>query len=235
MQAIILAAGKGSRISDKIDAIPKSLLKINGKSIIETLADKLLSMGISITMCVGYKHHMIENVLKEKQVAFAFNPFYGLTNNIGTLWFARNVFDRDDDVIILSADLIFDITIIEKLKQAKSDLVMATDSSKINDGDYFFSLDSDGKIVEYGPDVLIQNRTCEYMGISMVKQKACKPFCNMLEKMIEQGEFQCYFEHIFFSFKDSKDIQLRTVDVSGLAWREIDFYEDYQEALKQFR
>ena len=235
MRAIVLAAGKGSRISDKISSIPKSLLQINEKTIIETLVDKLLSRNISVTVCVGYRHLMIEKALKGKSVEFFYNPFYALTNNIGTLWFARNVFNQDDDVMILSADLIFDVEILGRIEQVESDLVMATDSSRIKDGDYFFSLNNDGKIVEYGPDVPIQDRTCEYMGISLVKRKMCKLFYERLEEMIENGDFQNYFEQVFFSFKDSSNVRLRTVDVAGLTWREIDYFKDYKEALGQFQ
>ncbi len=235
MRAIVLAAGKGSRISDKIGAIPKSLLKINEKTILETLVDKLLSQGIGVTVCVGYRHCLIEDALKERPVKVSYNPFYELMNNIGTLWFARDTFMQNDDVLILSADLIFDMAILEKLKQSTGDLVMATDSDRIQTGDYFFSLDQNGKIVEYGPNVPVEKRTCEYMGISMVKQRACNAFCKKLEDMIDHGDFQQYFEQVFFSFRNDPAVQLRTVDVAGLPWQEIDFYEDYQKALNQFR
>lgn len=233
MKAIIVAAGKGSRISDEIGSIPKSLLRVNGKTIIENTVDKLLDRGISVSICVGYKYDMIENELKDKCVNFYYNPFYEITNNIASVWFAKDEFDKNDDVIILSADVIFDEQILDKLCTSESELTMATDKSRIYDGDYFFTLNNNGQIVEFGPDIPENKRNCEYIGLTKVKKEMCKKFKNRLEDMVWNGNIQCYFENVFLSFIEDDNVNLKTVDVSGLFWREIDFYKDYKKALQQ--
>ena len=67
MKAIILAAGKGSRISDAIGAIPKSTLEVNGKPIIRNTVEKLLSRNIEVAICTGFRFNKIEELLWVKK------------------------------------------------------------------------------------------------------------------------------------------------------------------------
>ena len=234
MRAIILAAGKGSRISDSIGAIPKSLLKINGKTIIENTVEKLADNGAKVSVCVGYRHRLIRDVLKDKNVTFYYNPFYDLMNNIGSIWFAKEEFDKNEDVLILSADVIFENAILEKLIESDSELIMAADTSRIRDGDYFFTLNKCGDIADYGADIPEERRSCEYIGLSKLKSSVCEIFKDKLEEIIETGGTENYFEKVFFSFIGNRSVSPKTIDVKGLNWREIDFYNDYQKALEQF-
>lgn len=232
MKAIILAAGKGSRISDDIEAVPKSTLEINGKPIIRSTVEMLLKHDIEVAVCIGYRFQVIKEVLAGLKVTFYYNPFYDLVNNIGTLWFAKEFID--DDCMLISADVIFKEDFLERIISERGDLLMVTDKLRIDDGDYFFVLDDEGKIVEYGPDIEQDKRSCEYVGLSKIGKNAAEAFCNQLDLMINSGENQCYFEYVFFSFINSEKYQLKNIDVSGCLWREIDKIEDYKKALKQF-
>ncbi len=233
MKAIILAAGVGSRITDNIGPVPKSTLKINGKAIIRNTTEMLINRGIDVAICTGYRYQMIQQVLEGLPVNFYNNPFYAMMNNIGTLWFAKD-FLCDDDCIIISADVVFEDTLLERIIIAEGDLLMVTDSSRTTDGDYFFSLDADGRIIEYGPELSIEKRSCEYVGLSKISRNASKAFNKQLINMVEDGDYKIYFENVFFSFINNEKYQLKTIDVSGCAWREIDKIEDYKKALTQF-
>lgn len=233
MKAIILAAGMGSRISDDIGPIPKATLKLKGKPIIRTTVEMLIEKGIEVAVCTGYRFQMIREALSGLTVEYFNNPFFNLMNNIGTLWFAKDFLN--DECIILSADVVFDEELLDRVIQAYGDLLMATDKSRINDGDYFFALDDEGRITEYGLDISIEKRSCEYVGLSKISKSAVGAFRAQLEKMIIEGNNQCYFEYIFFSFINSGNFLLRTIDVSGCTWREIDRIEDYRKALAQFK
>jgi choline kinase len=234
MRAIILAAGKGSRISNNIGDIPKSLLDIEGEKIIERSVRLLQELGIKVSVCVGYKHSMIEDVLKNKNVNTYYNPFYEVSNNIASLWFAREEFLHHEAVIILSADLIYDVCILKQIADYDASLLMATDSSRISDGDYFFTLDSEGNITNYGPNIPLNERTCEYVGICKISKDASNIFCTELDKFIDQGKLDVYFENVFFSFINDDMCLLKTIDVSGKNWMEIDYYKDYKKALVKF-
>ena len=233
MKAIIMAAGKGSRISDKIGTIPKSILEINGKPIIKNTVEMLISLDIQVIVCTGYQSKVIENALSGLDVRFYYNPFYDVTNNIASLWFARK--ELDDDVILLSADLVFEEEIVKKLIANDNPLTMTVDKSRIFDGDFFFRLSKDGYILDFGPDMPEHLRSCEYMGLCKVKKSAVNLFKERLEEFISDNNHQVYFEHVFLSFDERSELRTTTLDISGFFWREIDFYEDYLKALKQFQ
>lgn len=233
MKAIILAAGMGSRISADIGMMPKSTLKINGVPLIRKTVLNLQEHGIEVCVCVGYQYELIQNALEGLQVKYYYNPFFDITNNIASLWFAKEEFTRDD-VIVMSADIIFSDELIAALIAAKGDLMMIVDKSRINEGDYFFKLSQEGKIQEYGPNIPAKERSCEYVGISKVSINAGKKFVLRLDEMISKGRHQEYFENVYFSFIDDNQLMLTTIDVSGTQWREIDVYDDYQKAIKEF-
>ena len=59
MKVIMLAAGKGTRISRMVQAVPKSTLPINGVPLIRLTVEMLLRKGMDISVCVGYQHDKI--------------------------------------------------------------------------------------------------------------------------------------------------------------------------------
>ncbi|MCL2052426.1 MAG: phosphocholine cytidylyltransferase family protein [Lachnospiraceae bacterium] len=232
MKAIIMAAGRGSRISSEIGEAPKSTLPINGKPIIRTTAEIFLALGIKPVVCTGYKPGAIKEALAGLNVCYCHNPFYDITNNIASLWFARK--ELNDDTIILSADVVFEKKIIGKLMAQDYPLVMAVDSKRILDGDFFFRLSPEGHILEYGPDLPEEIRSCESLGLSKVRRDALPAFTERLNLMIDEGKHALNFERVFHSFNDDPHLRNRTVDVLGLNWREVDFYHDYLKAQEQF-
>ena len=68
MKAMILSGGRGKRLRPVTDTIPKPLIKINGKPLIEWKINYLKKFGIKdIIICSGYKGKKIENYLKKKK------------------------------------------------------------------------------------------------------------------------------------------------------------------------
>jgi len=68
MQAMILAGGRGVRLRPITDSIPKSLIPINNKPLIEWSIKYLKKFGINeIIICSGYRSKQIKNFLKKKK------------------------------------------------------------------------------------------------------------------------------------------------------------------------
>lgn len=233
MKAIILAAGKGSRISDAIGPIPKSTLEISGRPIIRRTVELLHQYHVKVAVCTGYRRQKIEEALKGLDVSYFNNPFYDVTNNIASLWFAQN-FLEGDDCVIISADVVFGGDLLEKVLTASGDLVMITDSGRVMDGDYFFQMNHDGTIGRFGPDIPIEERDCEYVGLARISSKCVSDFRKRLVQLIDEGKTQCYFEYVFFSYIGDPDTRLTTLDVDGCMWREIDRMDDYRKAVREF-
>jgi CTP:phosphocholine cytidylyltransferase-like protein len=100
-----MAAGSGTRMNPVTLEVPKPLVVVNGKRMIDTIIDGLHSNGIyEIYIVVGYKSHKFE-VIKEKYqgITIIENPYYNDYNNISSLYVAK---DYISDVIIIDGDQI---------------------------------------------------------------------------------------------------------------------------------
>lgn len=102
-QAIIMAAGKGTRMRPITNEIPKPLVKVNGKKMIDTVVDALNEQGIhQIYVVVGYlKEKFEEFQMEHPEITLIENPYYDVANNISSLYVAR---DHLEDTIILDGD-----------------------------------------------------------------------------------------------------------------------------------
>lgn len=227
MKAIILAAGKGSRISDKIDGIPKSTLKLdNGMPMIRREVINMLDRDIMPVVCVGYKKELIQEALDGLDVKYYDNPFYSITNNIVSLWFARDEFDGKDDILLTSADLYYPAGFLDMCNKSEEKLSMTVDSSRIKTGDFYFSV-KQGFIQEYGPDISLDKRSYEYMGLTKIAGSFTLYVKSKIVEYIETGKFGKYFEDMIISINMNERIPINFIDVKGNFWREFDFYEDY--------
>jgi hypothetical protein len=96
MRAIIIAAGKGTRLYPLTKNTPKSLIEVgNGITMLESQLHSLKENGIKdITIIVGYKAEQIEAKIKKYANDFnintVYNPFYETSNNLISVWMARH-------------------------------------------------------------------------------------------------------------------------------------------------
>jgi len=143
MQAIIFAAGFGSRLSKPLNLKPKSLLKIKNKTIIYHMINKLINCKIiKITVVVGYqkkllKTYLINNFKDKCNFNFINNKFYKSRGNIYSAYLLNNKIDND--VIILNSDLIFqEKTLIKFLDKKHKNLFLTNKKKDITNDDILF-------------------------------------------------------------------------------------------------
>ena len=111
-KAVIIAAGFGSRLAPVTLDTPKPLVKVNGVRIIDTLLDALYAKDITnITIVVGYKKEQFKQLLdKYPTLKFIENPIYNESNNISSIYYAKDIIDRcyicEADLIVSNPDVI---------------------------------------------------------------------------------------------------------------------------------
>lgn len=228
MKAILLAAGRGTRISRMVEAVPKSTLPINGTPLIRHTVKMLTDIGIECIVCVGYQREKIFKALEGLEVTYCINPFYDVTNSIASLWFAKKYID--DDILILNADVYFSKEILKLILADNHNVVMAIDKSRIEVGDYFFKTTDNGCITKYGKELPISERTCEYVGICKMDKSFCETFNTRMEKLVYEYNHSLWWENVLYSLTDSCNIH--TIDVEERFWSEIDYFDDYERILK---
>jgi choline kinase len=227
MKAILLAAGKGTRISRMIEEVPKSTLPINGIPLIRHTVSMLLEYGMEICVCVGYKSDIIIKALEGLNVTYYNNPLFDVTNSIVSLWFAKQEFD--DDMLILNGDVYFSEEILKKILKDKHEVVMAMDTGRVEVGDYFFKT-VNGCIKKYGKDLPRSERSCEYVGIAKIKKEFNETFCNQMDNLINTQQHGRWWEEVLYTMSSNKNIY--TIDVKGCFWSEIDYFDDYERILE---
>ena len=230
MKAILMAAGFGGRISQFTNE-PKSLLKINGKSIIRHTVEMLLDNDISVTIIVGFKHKLIEEELSDLPVKFYYNPFYQVTNSIGSLWLAKNELDAKEDIILGNADVYWQEDILKDLLTSDKEVLILGDESRKLEGDYFFGC-KDGMIQKYGKELLPEERTCEYVGLAIVKESFLPSFKSQVERLVDNGEYNLWWENALYTISDTHPIYVK--DIKNKFWAEVDYLEDYERIKKHF-
>ena len=230
MKAILLAAGRGTRISKFIKEVPKSTLPIKDeKPLIRNTVEIMIKKGIEPIVCVGFKYDHIYKALEGLPVKYYYNPFYAVTNSIASLWFAKD--QIDDDLIIMNADVFFSDEILDRLIDNKNEAVLVSDKSRTEEGDYFFKLNNEDRVVRYGKDILLEDRSCEYVGMAKIAKEFTSQFKERLEKLIDNQEYSAWWENVLYSFTDENTNLISTMDVNGKFWAEIDFLDDYQRIL----
>ncbi len=119
MQAIILAAGMGKRLKELTKDATKCMVKVNGVTLIERALWALdkLSLG-RIVLVVGYEgqrlREYVDSLDIRTPIVYVENPIYDKTNNIYSLYLARNYL-LEDDTLLLESDLIFEEAVLRRL------------------------------------------------------------------------------------------------------------------------
>ena len=101
-RAVILAAGRGSRLAPLTDHLPKPLVPVNGRRIISTILDALKAAGIStITIVRGYRGEQFDTLLAEHPgLSFVENPVWETSNNISSIAIAGRAGLLEDSYVI---------------------------------------------------------------------------------------------------------------------------------------
>ncbi|MBO4568905.1 MAG: phosphocholine cytidylyltransferase family protein [Candidatus Methanomethylophilaceae archaeon] len=231
MRAILLAAGKGTRISRHFKR-PKCTLEIDGVPIIEHTVRILKSRGIDVSIVLGYGCEFIREVLKDYDVDYSYNPFYSVTNSLGSLWVGRKHLPDGEDVIIGNADVYWEEPLIDRLLEDRRDMVMVVDRSRYEVGDYFFYVE-DGCIKRYGKDLKIGERTHEYVGLAKISACKVSTFAERLESMVKAEKYDLWWENVLYEYIDEDPVYV--VDVSDMFWAEVDYIQDYDRIMEYIR
>lgn len=129
MQAIILAAGMGTRLGDLTKEIPKCLVKVDGKPIISYMLEELENLGIKETIIVvGYQADVLSlqigNNVGKMHIRYVHNAIYSSTNNIHSLLLGSDAID--DDFLLIEGDVLLKPGVLRELLDRKEDCIALT-------------------------------------------------------------------------------------------------------------
>ena len=227
-KAILMAAGRGTRISRTIGDTCKCTLDVGGISLIRHTVQMLLKYNIEVHIVVGFNKEMIFKALHGLPVNYHENVFYSVTNSLSSLWWAKEAL-TGESVILGNADVFWEEDILDILLNEPRGCVMLSDSGRVEQGDYLFNV-QDGKIVNFGKGIDCKMANCEYVGLARIQGEFIAECKAKLEDMVNNQRHKDWWEQMLYDMIVYRPIW--SVDIKGLFWAEVDFIEDYNRILE---
>ncbi|TVQ05648.1 MAG: phosphocholine cytidylyltransferase family protein [Balneolaceae bacterium] len=230
-KAVLLAAGMGARLKPYTNTKPKCLVNVEGNTLLGRLLDTLEMYHYKkVIIVTGYQANQIQSYLQtyptSLEFEFVHNKNYDTTNNIYSLWLAREKISENFSLI--EADLIFDPVTLEKLSTPNR-IALSEYIEKIHNGTT--AVVSDGGILK---DLYI-NQSPPAVA-NLYKTVNMYTFCfdtwkkieTEIGKFIEQGHLHIFYEMAIRELVIKGNIALEIADLSGVWWDEIDTPEDLE-------
>ena len=225
MQAVILAAGKGTRMG--IKDVPKCLLKIGNKTIIEHQIDYLRNIGCKkILVVTGYNSNKIKNTLGNS-AEYIFNKNFENSNNMYSLWEAQNFID--DEFICIYGDLFFHRKILEKCVLSEDNIVLAvernlrTETMKVKI--------ENGKIAQVNKEIDSKNADGNFIGMAKFSKNSKKFLFQSIKELMKKGNEDAYYTLAIENLIKQEKI-VNFIETEGLPWLDIDTNEEFDNARK---
>jgi len=235
MKAIILAAGDSKRLRPLTDEMPKCLLEIGGQSILDYQIRALMDNCVTeVTVVVGYLAEKIMRHLTLEYPAirfkFIYNPIYSNTNTVYSLWLASH--EMDCDFLYFNADVLMDKRIIKKLIDCKYDNCLTINPQRCGDEEVKVMV-KNNLISDIGKE--LEPNVCygEFMGIAKFSNELNREFKNRLNKIINEGKVNAFFELALKELISETKSKLGMLDIQDLPCIEIDTPEDLEIAINE--
>ena len=218
-QAVILAAGIGFRLADKLDDRPKGFIELGERSIIEESIVKLVHANITdIVIVTGYYHKFYKKLSEKFSVIRTiWNPEFASSGNMRSLYIASPYINND--FLLLESDLIYEYNALQILQNSPLDSCILL-SGETGSGDEVYVGINGNRVVNMSKKR--SDITClggELVGISKISQELYKHMINIFPGKYKHNR-QYHYEDCLTDVSDDIDIQYHYIE--DLAWSEID-------------
>lgn len=232
MQAIIMAAGKGSRLGELSYGKPKSFIEIKGRKLIEYNLKILETYGVDdVVIVTGYQCGLFEEMAGNREnIRLVYNPFYEMTNVLGSFYMGMD-FLRDD-FLYLHADTLCEPQIVERMFMTAADIVLPVDNRTCDDEAMKVRSEA-GKIVQITKQMKNEQADGEFIGVALFRKNTLAAVRKKTKKLMEEKAFEAYFESAIQRLVDEEDFVIKAIPTDGAFWAEIDFKEDYERAVRE--
>ncbi|MCG8365313.1 MAG: phosphocholine cytidylyltransferase family protein [Pseudanabaenales cyanobacterium] len=225
MQAIILAAGCGSRLAQVLNGKPKCLTQVDGVTLIEYQLAVLRSFGITdVCVVLGYQADQVYRVIGD-QCHCIINHRYAQTNSLYSLSLARDWVRGP--FLLLNSDVLAHPLVYQHLLTA-SGSALAYDASSGTEAEHMKVSLVDGKLQRISKALAIEHAQGESIGLlKFDAQDTAQFFCDVETSLSQGGENQwapAAVERL------AKTRSITGVNIAGLPWVEIDFPQDWLQA-----
>jgi choline kinase len=244
MRAIILAAGRGSRLSQsQVYQLPKCLLKFGGVSLLERHLRLLQAVGVEeVVLALGFERSIIEAEL-ERLVGLGLprpEVFINERFTLGSVLTVHVVADamrRGGDVLLMDADVLYDSRIMQALAAgaAPSNRILIDRDFEAGDEPVKVCV-RDGIPVELRKQLaadLQYDSIGESVGFFRFDERAARRVAELVSGYVESGRSNLPHEEALRDLVLERSQVFQIVDVTGAPWIEIDFPADVERATRE--
>ncbi|MCK5350016.1 MAG: NTP transferase domain-containing protein, partial [Desulfobacula sp.] len=119
-KALILVAGLGSRLDPLTQMLPKCMVEVNGTPILINTLNHLAANGFKqVVIVTGYMDFLITsqigNQFQNMEIIYVKNEIFYKTNNMYSLWLAKEYLIDDNGVLLIEGDLFFEEAVLTRL------------------------------------------------------------------------------------------------------------------------
>lgn len=227
-RAIILAAGRGSRLAAASSGNAKCMLPVGGKTLIEHQLAVLHEARVkSITIVVGYE---ADAVIKHLGPGYDYvvNERFAETNSLYSLWLARK--PVEGSVTVMNSDVLAHPMIYHRVLAARGN-VLAYDSRSGHEDEHM-KVNFDGnQLRAISKAMPVADSHGENLGILRFNKRGARSLFAEATRLVESGQHNAWAPAALN--RVLKDVPIHGIDVRGLPWTEIDFPEDLSRAETQ--
>lgn len=232
MKAVIIAGGQGKRLLPYTEKIPKCLVKVANKSVIDYQLEVLDQCGITeIAIVTGFgdkfvRDHLNSNGIKATIIE---NKDYESTNNAYGIWLARDyVKDSEEGFLLINSDLIFPKDMLKFLIDNKEKDGIIIEETSDPDSDMVKIKMEGDNIVAMSKDILPEDTVGEAVGPVKFSKEGGKAFMDFIGSFINKGQLNHWFFYMLGDFARSR--WFAGIKNPGFRWAEIDTPEDLKIA-----
>ncbi len=234
--ALLLAAGTGSRLFPLTKSSPKCLTLVNEKSILERLVDNLIKQGFKrLVIVTGYKKEHIMDFLGSKSgnltIEYIHSPLYRITNNIYSLWMARNIIN--EPFVLFESDLVLNTSLLDEMVYPDK-IAIALMQPWLNGTTVTVNKQNQVTQFQEGTTDTYSNIRYKTVNIYSFSLSSWRAIVKRLNQYISESNVNCYYETVFSEMIDDKSLSFETVSFDHKPWYEIDTIHDLAEAEKLF-
>lgn len=228
VQAVILAAGRGSRLEHLTRRTPKCLLEIGGKALLDHQLAALAALGIhDVTIVAGYRANDVRRVAGSRARIVA-NEAWDTTNSLYSVSLCRERIRGD--LLVLNCDVLVQPLALQRLL-AQGPNAFLYDSSSGN-GDEHMKVELRGdRLVRMSKSLPVHRSDGENVGILLFEAAAARDLFRHAGALLEAGQREVWMAAAVE--RVAQTVPLRGVDIADLPWIEIDFPEDLERARRQ--
>lgn len=233
-KAIILSAGRGSRLLPLTAELPKCLISFSGKTLLAWQIEALAAEGVTeFHVVTGFMTEKVEEELARLArpgitINVRFNPFYNVADNLGSCWIARDA--MESDFLILNGDTLVSRELVARVQRPSSwPICVTVDEKPAYDSDDMKVHRENGRLLAIGKTLSAEESNAESIGFLAFRGEGATLFRDAVDSIMRKpAGVENWYLRVIHMLADTGKVG--TALIHGLDWAEVDYLTDIEIA-----